>query len=62
LCKGNLLGLVKNQPVENVKGAVELFEGVVHLRWTSGAFVVEEDALAVMAKASALCPGPCSSP
>jgi len=48
-------GLVKNQPVENVKGAVELFEGVVHLRWTSGAFVVEDDALAVMAKASALC-------
>lgn len=44
-----------NQPVENTKGAVGLFEGVVHVRWTRGTFVVEDDALAIMAKASALC-------
>jgi hypothetical protein len=47
---------VRIQPVENLKGAVELCEGVVHVRWTRGAFVAEEDALAVMARASALCP------
>lgn len=37
------------------KGALELFGGVLYLRWTSGAVVTEEDARAVMAKASALC-------
>lgn len=49
-------GLVTHQHLESAKGAVELSGGLVYLRWTSGAFVVESDAHAVMTKASALCP------
>jgi hypothetical protein len=47
--------MVTHQQLESAKGAVELSGGLLYLRWTSGAFVVEGDARAVMAKASALC-------
>lgn len=49
--------LVKNQQVENAKAAVELFEGVVYVRWVRGAVVGESDAHAVMARVSVLCSG-----
>lgn len=48
-------GMVTHQQLESAKGAVELWGGLLYLRWTSGAFVVEGDARAVMAKASVLC-------
>lgn len=49
-------GLVTHQQLESAKGAVELSGGLLYLRWSSGAFVAESDARAVMARASALCP------
>ncbi len=48
-------GMVTHQQLESAKGAVELSGGLLYLHWASGAFVVEDDARAVMAKASALC-------
>lgn len=48
---------MKNQQVENVNAAVELFKGVVYVRWVRGAVVRESDAHAVMARVSALCSG-----
>ena len=45
-----------HQTLHGDKAAVELLSGVLYLRWVSGAVVTEEDARAVMAKVSALCP------
>lgn len=46
-----------HQQLESAKGAVELSGGLLYVRWSSGAFVAESDARAVMARASALCQG-----
>lgn len=44
-----------HRQLENGKGAVELFDGLLYLRWNSGAFLVESDAHLAMNRASALC-------